>query len=414
MRGDLKIPIPATDRAVPAAPALPRSLAQLCAFVRSALHGTLPDRAALPQTETAWSAFGHEVARQRLGPFLLARLPPAAAQLLPPAIVARFARSRDVYAAHATRQLAELDRALDVLAAAGVSARCLKGPLLSSWLYGSPGLRHASDLDLLVHESDVGAADAALRRAGCRRIRPGFALSPRQDREYRRAHYEFSYTAPGSGLEIELAWRLEELTPAAWTRPAASVHCHGRDYSVPPADLLAAYLCVHGARHGWCRLFWLLDVALLFRREDLDWAAALALARAHGADAPALQAAQLAASLFAVAPPAVLQPANPTEARRTASLAREALRQLSLRPVEETTTREWMRQLVYRLRLARDWPRRRELLRPHLLSLATWETVSLPDRWFAIYYLLTPPLWIVRRLRRAWRRLFPQPPPQNS
>ncbi|HVU24401.1 MAG TPA: nucleotidyltransferase family protein [Opitutus sp.] len=358
----------------------------------------------LPVSAEEWSALAREAARQRVGPFLLARLPHPLSGRLPPPFVHQLERSLAVYAAHAARQRAELQRAIDLLTAAGTPVRCLKGPLLSTWLYGSPDLRHASDLDLLVRDTDVSAADSALRAAGYRRTRPSFELSRRQERVFRSIHREYSYIAPDHRLVVELLWHLETLTPAVWENRATLMRCDGRDYPVLAPNTLAAYLCAHGARHGWCRLFWLLDVALLLRHPSVDWSATLALAQTHGSGDAVLQAALLAERLLGATPPAALRPASRAEARRVVFLATAALRQFALAPADEATAREWVRDLLYRLRLARGWRRKIAVLRPHLLSLATWEAVRLPDRWFHLYYVLTPPLWLLRRLRRSWRR----------
>lgn len=370
------------------------------AVVRTALGTDGFAGAVGPTSEGGWQKFSREVARQRLGPFLFHRLPATITAALPAAVVQRLQRAAEITAQHADRQAGELVRLVQTLEAAGIRTLSVKGPLLSLQLYGSTGLRHGSDLDLVVPPEDAGRADALLRRVGCERIRPDFELTPRQQREYLRVQYEFEYSSPDSRLRVELMWRLEGVSDRLdiWTSPDR-LELNGHSFHLLPPELNALYLCVHGARHGWCRLFWLLDVALLLRRDEIDWEKTLALARAHGAERSVLQAGRLARRLFAATLPAAFR-SSPAEARIVAGLSAEACRQIALKPEDENGTIEWFRQLLYRLRLSRGARARLAVLQPHFVSLSSWKMVRLPDRWFALYHVLTPFLWLYRRCAR--------------
>jgi hypothetical protein len=57
-------------------------------------------------------------------------------------------------------------RTMDALAGAGIRATALKGPLLGEAIYGEPGRRPSSDVDLLVAAEDLAAAVAVARKLG--------------------------------------------------------------------------------------------------------------------------------------------------------------------------------------------------------------------------------------------------------
>jgi hypothetical protein len=382
-----------------AACALPALLAALREALGTAPAGGL----ALPPPDDAagWAEFAAGVRAHRVGAFLDRRLPAGRAAQLPAAARAVLQEATAMAAFQSGRQLEALRRLGPKFVAAEVEAILVKGPLLAERLYGDAALRLSNDLDVLVAPAAVERAEAVLQASGYARTRPDFSLTPRQQRTYRRVQYEFAYFSRAEGLQLELLWRLEGLSPRAdvW-RDAPLALPAGGAWRTLPETINAFYLCLHGARHGWCRLAWLLDVALLFRGPPLPWAEVLALARAQGAERLVWQAARLVEQLLGVPPPAALRVPAAAE-REIAWLAREACRQMNVTAAQERRLGEWLRQLRYRVRLQRGWRARAVVLRPHVHSLASWKTLRLPDRWFWLYLPLTPVLWLWRRRRSA-------------
>jgi hypothetical protein len=143
------------------------------------------------------------------------------------------------------------------------------------------------------------------------------------------------------------------------------------------------------------------DVALLLREEGTGWNQVMRQARVLKIERAVLQGARLAGRLLAAPVPMALLP-SAEEEPMIADLAAEARRQIALEPAAANGTVEWFRQLGYRLRLQQGFRAKLGVLKPHLVSLSSWKMVRLPDRWFALYLLLTPFLW-------AWRKLRPPP-----
>jgi len=371
----------------------PAELQLLLALVRTAFRPNNPPPPAPPTM--AWPALLALVERHRLAPFLHLRAASALAATCPPEIVAPIRASAAQTVRRSLAQTAELFRLLDVLETAQVPALVVKGVALAQQLHGGLGARFASDLDLVVAPENAMRADAALRAAGLRRSWPDFALTPRQTRAYLALKSDFEYCRDDAthALRIELLWRLECLLTPPRT---AAIVLGGREVRTLSLEDHALYLLQHGARHAWHRLFWLVDIALLLERRELDWSALLARARASGSERALLQGTTLACHLLGSPPPAAL-----AGIQTQPSLLAEARRQITRRPRLNESAREWSRQLHYRLGLAATLPQKWRVLAPHLFTPINWQVWRLPDRWFWLYYPATPFLWVWRYLRRS-------------
>lgn len=182
---------------------------------------------------------------------------------------------------HLTGILHELTKEL---AAAGLRVIAYKGPVLSQQLYGDPAVREAVDLDLLLSPGDVRGAMAVLTRRGFTPLRPYPASTLPQLIRY-RAEYGM---VKGDDL-IELQWRLAPMYfsaafdfEAAWNR-RRTVNIGGMQVATFSAEDNLLALCVHGTKHHWQQLKWVLDIDFLIRNESgLDWQAAEADAAASG------------------------------------------------------------------------------------------------------------------------------------
>jgi hypothetical protein len=182
---------------------------------------------------------------------------------------------------------AELFRLLEGFDQAGVRVLPYKGPVLAGAVYGSVALREFLDLDLLVRRGDVRAAAHVLQIAGYRAKLP---LTPAQEAAVLGSRHELVFVREDGRVVVELQWRVVPAYFAfeldherLWDR-AEWVQLAGRKVpTLRPEDLLLA-LCVHGTKHLWDRLVWILDVAELIRaRTDLDWAEVVTMARHLGA-----------------------------------------------------------------------------------------------------------------------------------
>ncbi len=164
-------------------------------------------------------------------------------------------------------------RALDD---AGVPFLLLKGAALNATFYPSPDIRDMSDVDVLIQPDDLPAADAALRRAGCRAgaepVRADFFPRFYYEREY--------YTAGPAPVRIDLHVRpfrpvlyAGTVPREAFWRDAVTAEVGGRQVRGPAPPEMFLHLCVHAAAHGCTQVRWLWEIVTYIDRHGatLDW-----------------------------------------------------------------------------------------------------------------------------------------------
>lgn len=167
------------------------------------------------------------------------------------------------------RELVRLTSSFD---RAGIGTVAFKGPALAISAYGSIGMRQFVDLDLLVHQDQVEEAIGVLLDEGY--VTPsGYGV-----RETRcRGAFETSMVKPGTGVAIDLHWRLAEpyfplsMDDEDLWRRVMRVEIEGGEVGTLSFDDHLLYLCGHGARHGWETLGGVCDIAMLTRAARIDW-----------------------------------------------------------------------------------------------------------------------------------------------
>ena len=174
---------------------------------------------------------------------------------------------------------------LDRFEAVGIRAVAYKGPTLALRAYGDLALREFGDLDILVPRGQVQRARDALCAGG---YVPEYALQPAIEQAFldSQAQYHLVLRAPEGGPLVELHWKsdpdypVERLEDERWWASARGVDAAA---ALGDEDLLLV-LCIHGSKHFWSSLGWLVDVAELLRRpRELDWSRFVARAVAMGA-----------------------------------------------------------------------------------------------------------------------------------
>jgi len=252
----------------------------------------------------------------------------------PPAVVDKL---RVAYEAQRFRNLflaTELLRALRTLDAAGVTAIPYKGPALAVALYGDLALRQFNDLDLLVKPRDAVEARRALVAGG---FVPERRLSDVAVTAYAHLHSQFAFTTGEGQARIEINWRtapwyfrLPEIPGDVWGR-LGRLSLAGNEVPWPAPEDLLFLLCLHGGKHGWDTLKWIVDIArLLERHPNLDWSAVALLTHRTGTARLVALGLSLAHDLLdAPPPPAAFEPV--AAAPSVASLAAQVRTHLRTR-----------------------------------------------------------------------------------
>ena len=152
---------------------------------------------------------------------------------------------------------------------AGIANLILKGTTLDILAYGRLGLKQAWDIDILVLPGQVPDAARALLSCGY----DFTGTHPTSLTELSRwvpLAKECAFRHASSEQVVELHWRAvdsDQLLPGLSATSSSQTVLISPQLSLRTLadEELFAYLCVHGASHGWSRLKWLADLAALVR-----------------------------------------------------------------------------------------------------------------------------------------------------
>lgn len=199
------------------------------------------------------------------------------AAAVPATLRVRWQQAARVAAAHALLCGGELAALLNLLAAHGIPAMPYKGVALGAQLYGDAAVRANGDIDIIVPRAHAAAAVAVLRAV--RDYTPVYAFrSPRQEAQYVRAGHHYGLRHPGQGFVVELHW--DAAAPSSGFAPDwAGIWARGTQGAwqdapacIPEREDLLLLLALHGSKHQWARMKWLVDVAaLVHAMSDLGW-----------------------------------------------------------------------------------------------------------------------------------------------
>lgn len=285
----------------------------------------------------------------------------------------------------------ELADIVEFLAEHGIAAIAYKGPTLALAAYGDLGLREFADLDILMQARNICSAKELLLSRGYVAQHP---LAPDQERALVRSRrlYELPLVDRARGLMVELHWRADPEVPivdlddeGCWKRLSA-MRLDGREVRVFAPRELLPILCLHGTKHFWFCLGWLVDAAELVRgHPSLDWEAILADAGRLGCERRIGVGLRLMQEFLDVAlPPAARRLADDGEVRALAATIGAGLFEPQERAIGVAEA------FMLNLRL-RESPARR--VRYFLGTLLTpgwgeWLRWPLPRALFFLYYPL--------------------------
>jgi hypothetical protein len=304
------------------------------------------------------------------------------------------------------KMLAELAAIATALRGEGVRFAPFKGPLFARCVHGDEGLRESGDLDILVAAQDLRAAKAVLEQLG---YAAQTALDSARDELWLQAPglYELPLVDERRGFMVELQWRAnpDVAVPSLdtrWWASAATVELAGIEVRVLDPGEQALALLVHGTKHLWASLDWLVDISELARGGTVPWDEVMRLAREHGATRRAALGLHLARELLgAPLPRAVMDfvtaagieemarrllPGLLAPGHRRPTIAQAARTELALRD----STRQ---RAAWLLGLARPTP-------------GDWQWCRLPRPLFFLY-------WALRPLRLARKYVFSSRSPRT-
>ncbi|PAV31525.1 Renal dipeptidase [Virgibacillus profundi] len=278
----------------------------------------------------------------------------------------------------------------------------LKGPALAHQLYGDISHRTSGDLDFLVPIEKLEETEKLLVGQGY--VKDEYIQTVLNDWKWR--HHHFTYIHPQQNIKVEIHWRLnpgpgkEPKFNELWKRKSRSKLTHFPVYLLGKEDLLL-FLISHGARHGWSRLRWLVDIKYLLVEKHLDLKRTLLMARIYHYHRSAGQGIYLAKSLFNLE--LVPEMERLTKAPSAKKLAQQAVFYFENRinlhsdPVPEDVAnyhkshlfalRSMQQKIIFIISFLYPYPEDKQLL-------------PLPKAFHFLYFPLRPFLWVWRKTRK--------------
>ncbi|MBD2872040.1 nucleotidyltransferase domain-containing protein [Paenibacillus arenilitoris] len=377
---------------------LPNELRLLLAFLSADHEADLAfDYQELLQ-QADWDRFIALARHHRVFPSVKRRLHELGSVDIPTFVAQLF--HRDYY--RNTLQMLALSGEMEQLSKAfsdnGIRTLFLKGPVIAADLYGDVSLRTSCDLDMLIPMGQLNGAEALLVSLGY--VKDEYIVSVLNDWKWRHHHTTFRH--PDKGIKVELHWRLNPAPSKEpgfnelWSRRRKSSLINRPIYYLGREDLFM-FLVSHGARHGWSRLRWLLDIKQLVNQK-LDWPALIRLLRKHQYSHIGGQALLLAARLLRLPLQDEMKPL--LSGRKAHWLAEDAMfyvhRMVNLHtpPLAEEISRYHKRYLFSLMTVRQKIQFIASFLFPYHEDS---ETLPLPKPLHFLYFPLRPFLW-------AWRK----------
>ncbi len=285
----------------------------------------------------------------------------------------------------------------------------LKGAAVAQLAYGSAAAaKHARDIDLLVAPDRAEAALRLIEGEGYALSLPAQRLSGTQRRALIRYGREAEFAHGEGRLRVELQWRAVDnpllLKGVGARSPAQRVAlADGAAVRTLAPDDLFAYLCAHGAHHGWSRMKWLANVNAVLAADGAGIVRLYRHAQELGAGICAGQALALCRLLFDLKlPPAVADEIN-VDGRidRLVGIALAAMTAPRAPTEIDPGFFGVARNVGMQFLLGRGWPFLAAQCRAAAVGPANVIRWPLPPALHFLYPVLRLPLWLWRRGRRA-------------
>ncbi|MCL7746091.1 nucleotidyltransferase family protein [Halalkalibacter alkaliphilus] len=294
----------------------------------------------------------------------------------------------------------EMEKVSEIFSNSKIRTLFLKGPVLAHDLYGDLSLRTSSDLDFLIPIEHLERAEEILVELGYEK--DDYIESVLNDWRWR--HHHVTYYHPVKQMKLEIHWRLhpgpgkEPSFQELWERRNKSSNTKSPVYLLGKEDLFV-FLVAHGARHGWSRLRWLVDIQKIMKQE-LDWAKVYQLFQKYHNPHVGGQAIILASELLDAE---FKEEMTPFVTNTAMKLAQEAIfyleRMVNLHtdPVPEDISSYHASHLFSLMSTQQKAIHLLSLLHPFPEDA---QTLPLPKPLHFLYFPLRPVLWAWRKTRK--------------
>ncbi|MEH7011467.1 nucleotidyltransferase family protein [Neobacillus niacini] len=355
-------------------------------------------------SDVDWNHFLELAIHHRLYPLLYSKIKMIDQKILPKFVVQTIFQEYKKNTFQMLHLTAVMEEVSKEFAENEIRLLVLKGPVLAADLYGNLSLRTCRDLDILVSINNLEKVDKLLLRLGYKK--DDYFQIENVLNDWRWRHHHISYFHPQKGVKLEIHWRLnpgpgkEPSFNEFWERKRISSLTTHPVYYLGREDLFF-FLITHGARHGWSRLRWLVDVHEMVRQK-MDWIKVLKLMREHqylhlGGQVLILSS-QLLETPISKEMKALILGKIPKDLAQKTIFYFEQMVNLHTEPLPESVSRYHDRYL-----LSLKTNRQKLLFYISVLypSITDVKTIKLPKYLYVLYFPLRPFLLV---MRKRWKQ----------
>lgn len=352
-------------------------------------------------TNINWDVFLELARHHRVYPYIYNRLKAIDENRIPAYVIRELFQEYQKNTFHMLHLSGEINHLCKLLTDHQIHVLIIKGPALAADLYGNLSRRTSGDLDMLISINDLDKVHELLVKFDY--VKEDYFSVVLN--EWRWRHHHVTYFHAQKGIKLEIHWRLhpgpswEPSFNQLWERKRISSLSSNPVYILGREDLFL-FLVAHGARHGWSRLRWLVDIDRIVI-QNLDWKKLNILLRKYRLLQIGGQALILASQLLCT--PSTQEMKTITTGKRPRRLAQEALFyikhmvNLHREPIPEEVAAYHKRHLFSLMSTSQKALYILSLLYPYPMDA---ETMPLPRRFHFLYFPLRPFLCAWRKIRK--------------
>ncbi|WP_228710933.1 nucleotidyltransferase domain-containing protein [Arcobacter cloacae] len=167
----------------------------------------------------------------------------------------------------------ELIKVVKILEENNIESISFKGPVLSQLAYGDVVSRQYCDLDILVDENELKKAQNILENNNYKQL---YNLEEYQKENLKKVVHDISMINKINNINIELHWTLSsgeffiDLEKLKYFEDIKKYTISNQNINIFLNEKLFIYLCVHGYKHLWERIEWLVDIYYLIEKKSID------------------------------------------------------------------------------------------------------------------------------------------------
>lgn len=168
----------------------------------------------------------------------------------------------------------ELLRIMGLLEEHGINALAIKGPVLSHIIHGDVTSRQYADIDILVTPNELFDATKLLCDNGYSNEHD---IAFTKNKALLKTTKDLTLQNTQNNISVELHWRLfsgrlfKKSDTEYLVNTQQKIEINNQLISTIDERVLLLYLLLHGSKHIWERIEWIVDIDRLVRQSSIDW-----------------------------------------------------------------------------------------------------------------------------------------------